>query len=136
MWPQWEGVWFDMVGTNDMSKDLRQVIDEGLEAGTEVGGYLMRYTFMDQSLLSGDNALILELQELIEETNFYFEHRAMNDGLVQVPQVDFIWEGGLETFDDLFPMRTKIKEAIGTKAHLAHIVFLPPEFTMNGGEEE
>ncbi len=125
-----------MVGTDDMSKDLREVIDEGIAAGTEVGGYLMRYTFIDQSLLVGDNALIGELQDLTKETNFHFEHRAMNDGLVQIPQVDFIWEGGLETFDGLFPMRTQIKELIGEKAHLSHIVFLPPEFTMEGGEEE
>lgn len=125
-----------MVGTDDMSKDLREVIDEGIAAGTEVGGYLMRYTFIDQSLLVGDNALIGELQDLTKETNFHFEHRAMNDGLVQIPQVDFIWEGGLETFDGLFPMRTQIKEVIGEKAHLSHIVFLPPEFTMEGGEEE
>jgi hypothetical protein len=127
---------FEMLGTDDMSKDLREVIDDGIAAGTEVGGYLMRYTFIDQSLLAPDNALVQELQNLTEETNFYFEHRAMNDGLVQIPQVDYIWEGGLETFDDLFPMRIKIKETIGEKAHLAHIVFLPPDFTMEGGEEE
>ena len=125
-----------MLGTDDMSKDLREVIEDGIAAGTEVGGYLMRYTFIDQSLLAGDNALILELKSLIADTNFYFEQRVMNDGLVQVLQVDFIWEGGLETFDDLFPMRSQIKELIGEKAHLSHIVFLPPEFTMDGGEEE
>ena len=125
-----------MLGTDNMSKDLRDVIEEGKAAGTEVGGYLMRYTFIDQSLLASDNVLVLELKSLIENTNFYFEQRVMNDGLVQVPQVDFIWEGGLETFDGLFPMRTQIKEMIGEKAHLSHIVFLPPEFTMDGGEEE
>ena len=125
-----------MLGTDDMSKDLREVIEDGIAAGTEVGGYLMRYTFIDQSLLAGDNALILELKSLIADTNFYFEQRVMNDGLVQVPQVDFIWEGGLETLYDLFPMRSQIKELIGEKAHLSHIVFLPPEFTMDGGEEE
>jgi hypothetical protein len=125
-----------MVGKDTMSKDLRVVIDEGIAAGTEVGGYLMRYTFIDQSLLAQNNALVLELKSLIADTNFYFEQRAMNDGLVHIPQVDFIWEGGLETFDDLFPMREQIKETLGEKAHLAHIVFLPPEFTMDGEEEE
>jgi len=125
-----------MVGKDTVSKDLRVVIDEGIAAGTEVGGYLMRYTFIDQSLLAQNNALVLELKSLIADTNFYFEQRVMNDGLVQIPQVDFIWEGGLETFDDLFPMREQIKETLGEKAHLAHIVFLPPEFTMDGEEEE
>jgi len=127
---------FEMVGKDTVSKDLRVVIDEGIAAGTEVGGYLMRYTFIDQSLLAQNNALVLELKSLIADTNFYFEQRVMNDGLVQIPQVDFIWEGGLETFDDLFPMREQIKETLGEKAHLAHIVFLPPEFTMDGEEEE
>ena len=59
-----------MLGTDDMSKDLREVIEDGIAAGTEVGGYLMRYTFIDQSLLAGDNALILELKSLIADTNF------------------------------------------------------------------
>ncbi len=123
-----------MVG-KDMSKDLREVIEEGIAAGTEVGGYLMRYTFIDQSLLVPNNALVEHLSSLTEDTNFYFEQRAMNDGLVQVPQVDFIWVGGLETFEGLFPMREQITETIGAIPHLSHLVFLPPEFTMDGEEE-
>jgi hypothetical protein len=124
-----------MVGKDTMSKDLRDVIEEGKAAGTKVGGYLMRYTFIDQSLLAPNNVLVEELSALTEDTNFYFEQRAMNDGLVQVPQVDFIWEGGLETFEGLFPMREQIKDTIGKTAHLSHIVFLPPEFSMDGEEE-
>ena len=95
----------------------------------------MRYTFIDQSLLVPNNALVEHLSSLTEDTNFYFEQRAMNDGLVQVPQVDFIWVGGLETFEGLFPMREQITETIGEIPHLSHLVFLPPEFTMDGEEE-
>ena len=123
-----------MVG-KDMSKDLREVIEEGIAAGTEVGGYLMRYTFIDLCLVVPNNALVEHLSSLTEDTNFYFEQRAMNDGLVQVPQVDFIWVGGLETFEGLFPMREQITETIGEIPHLSHLVFLPPEFTMDGEEE-
>ena len=127
-----------MLGTEAEQKDLREVIKAGIKSGQEVGGYLMRYTFLDQTMLSQENELVAELKESSESANFYFEQRVLNDGMVMVPQLDFVWEGPLTTFEDsLFQMREKIVEIIGEKAMLSHLVFLPPEFTMEEvGEEE
>ncbi len=117
--------------------DLREVIADGIEADREVGGYLMRYTFLDQTLLQEDAELVVTFQQLADENDFHFDRRIMNDGLAAIPQFDFIWLGGLETFaESLFPMRELLVETIGDKPMVSHIVFLPLDFTLDGGEEE
>jgi len=117
--------------------DLREVIANGIEEDREVGGYLMRYTFLDQTLLQEDAELVVTFQQLADKNDFHFDRRVINDGLATIPQFDFIWLGGLETFtESLFPMRELLLETIGEKAMLTHIVFLPPEFVLDGGEEE
>ena len=117
--------------------DLREVIADGIEEDREVGGYLMRYTFLDQTLLKKDAELVVTFQQLAEENDFHFDRRIMNDGLAVIPQFDFIWLGGLETFaESLFPMRELLVETIGDKPMVSHIVFLPLDFTLDGGEEE
>ena len=117
--------------------DLREVIADGIEEDREVGGYLMRYTFLDQTLLQEDAELVVTFQQLADKNDFHFDRRVINDGLATIPQFDFIWLGGLETFpESLFPMRELLLETIGEKAMLTHIVFLPPEFVLDGGEEE
>jgi hypothetical protein len=117
--------------------DLREVIADGIEEDREVGGYLMRYTFLDQTLLQEDAELVVTFQQLAEENDFHFDRRIMNDGLAVIPQFDFIWLGGLETFaESLFPMREILLETIGETAMLSHIVFLPSDFVLDGGEEE
>jgi len=117
--------------------DLREVIADGIEEDREVGGYLMRYTFLDQTLLKKDAELVVTFQQLAEENDFHFDRRIMNDGLAVIPQFDFIWLGGLETFaESLFPMREILLETIGETAMLSHIVFLPSDFVLDGGEEE
>ena len=117
--------------------DLREVIADGIEEDREVGGYLMRYTFLDQTLIQEDAELVVTFQQLAEENDFHFDRRIMNDGLVAIPQFDFIWLGGLDTFiESLFPMRELLLETIGEKAMLSHIVFLPTDFVWEGGEEE
>ena len=117
--------------------DLREVIADGIEEDREVGGYLMRYTFLEQTLIQEDAELVVTFQQLAEENDFHFDRRIMNDGLAVIPQFDFIWMGGLDTFtESLFPMRDILLEAIGEKAMLSHIVFLPPDFVLDGGEEE
>ena len=117
--------------------DLRKLIADGIEEDREVGGYLMRYTFLDQALINEDAELVIAFQQLADTHDFHFDRRIMNDGLAVIPQFDFIWLGGLETFtESLFPMRELLLETIGEKAMLTHIVFLPPEFVLDGGEEE
>ena len=117
--------------------DLREVIADGIEEDREVGGYLMRYTFLDQTLLKKDAELVVTFEQLAEENDFHFDRRIMNDGLAVIPQFDFIWLGGLETFaESLFPMREILLETIGETAKLSHIVFLPSDFVLDGGEEE
>lgn len=117
--------------------DLREVIADGIEEDREVGGYLMRYTFLDQTLLQEDAELVVTFQQLADENDFHFDRRIMNDGLAAIPQFDFIWLGGLETFaESLFPMRELLVETIGDKPMVSHIVFLPLDFTLDGGEEE
>ena len=117
--------------------DLREVIADGIEEDREVGGYLMRYTFLDQTLLKKDAELVVTFQQLAEENDFHFDRRIMNDGLTVIPQFDFIWLGGLETFtESLFPMRELLVEKIGDKPVISHIVFLPLDFSLDGGEEE
>ena len=60
-----------MLGTEAEQKDLREVIKAGIKSGQEVGGYLMRYTFLDQTMLSQENELVAELKESSESANFY-----------------------------------------------------------------
>ena len=43
-----------MVGIEMQQMDLREVIADGLKQDKDVGGYLMRYTFLDQALLRED----------------------------------------------------------------------------------
>lgn len=126
-----------MVGTQMEKMDLREVIADGIENDKEVGGYLMRYTFLDQTMLHEATEMVVAFQNLADTHNFHFERRAMNDGLAAIPQFDFIWIGGLDTFtESLFPMREILLETIGEKAMLSHIVFLPSDFVLDGGEEE
>ena len=123
---------------NEMQQmDLREVIADGINEDREVGGYLMRYTFLDQALLNEDAELVVAFQQLADTHDFHFDRRIMNDGLATVPQFDFVWVGGLTTFtESLFPMREMLLETIGEKAMLSHIVFLPSDFVWDGGEEE
>jgi hypothetical protein len=117
--------------------DLREVIADGIKNDKEVGGYLMRYTFLDQTMLHGATEMVVAFQNLADTHNFHFERRAMNDGLAAIPQFDFIWLGELDTFtESLFPMREILLETIGEKAMLSHIVFLPSDFVLEGDEEE
>lgn len=117
--------------------DLRKLIADGIEEDREVGGYLMRYTFLDQALINEDAELVIAFQQLADTHDFHFDRRIMNDGLAVIPQFDFIWLGGLETFtESLFPMRELLVEKIGDKPMISHIVFLPLDFSLDGGEEE
>lgn len=117
--------------------DLRKLIADGIEEDREVGGYLMRYTFLDQALINEDAELVIAFQQLADTHDFHFDRRIMNDGLAVIPQFDFIWLGGLETFtESLFPMRELLVEKIGDKPVISHIVFLPLDFSLDGGEEE
>ena len=117
--------------------DLRKLIADGIEEDREVGGYLMRYTFLDQALINEDAELVIAFQQLADTHDFHFDRRIMNDGLTVIPQFDFIWLGGLETFtESLFPMRELLVEKIGDKPMISHIVFLPLDFSLDGGEEE
>ena len=126
-----------MVGIEMQQMDLREVIADGLKQDKDVGGYLMRYTFLDHALLREDADLVVAFQQLADEHDFHLARRFMNDGLAAIPQFDFIWLGGLETFiESLFPMRELILETIGEKAMLSHIVFLPSDFVLEGSEEE
>ena len=117
--------------------DLREVIADGIKEDRDVGGYLMRYTFLDQTLFQDDADLVIAFQQLAAENGFHLDRRMMQDGLAANPQFDFIWLGGLDTFiESLFPMRELLLETIGEKAMLSHIVFLPTDFVWEGGEEE
>ncbi len=50
--------------------DLREVIADGIKEDRDVGGYLMRYTFLDQTLFQDDADLVIAFQQLAPRTVF------------------------------------------------------------------
>ena len=122
------------------AQDLMELVRKSIDEGVSIGGYVMRWSFLDQSLLSHGpetpHPILQSVEDELEDTPFYLDFRAINDGVVMIPQFDVVWEGGMETVEQtMFPMRARIQELLGELPSLSHILFLPPEFRYNGEEE-
>ena len=80
--------------------------------------------------------ILQSIEDELEDTPFHLDFRAINDGVVMIPQFDVVWEGGMETVEQtMFSMRARIQELLGELPSLSHILFLPPEFRYNREEE-
>jgi|TARA_B100000085_G_scaffold230887_1_gene217547 hypothetical protein len=122
------------------AQDLMELVRKSIDEGVSIGGYVMRWSFLDQSLLSHGpetpHPILQSVEDELEDTPFYLDFRAINDGVVMIPQFDVVWEGGMETVEQtMFPMRARIQELLGELPSLSHILFLPPEFRYNREEE-
>ena len=122
------------------AQDLMELVRKSIDEGVSIGGYVMRWSFLDQSLLSHGpetpHPILQSVEDELEDTPFYLDFRAINDGVVMIPQFDVVWEGGMETVEQtMFPMRARIQELLGELPSLSHILFLPPEFRYNMEEE-
>ena len=122
------------------AQDLMELVRKSIDEGVSIGGYVMRWSFLDQSLLSHGpetpHPILQSVEDELEDTPFYLDFRAINDGVVMIPQFDVVWEGGMETVEQtMFPMRARIQELLGELPSLSHILFLPPEFRYNKEEE-
>lgn len=122
------------------AQDLMELVRKSIDDGVSIGGYVMRWSFLDQSLLSHGpetpHPILQSVEDELEDTPFHLDFRAINDGVVMIPQFDVVWEGGMETVEQtMFPMRARIQELLGELPSLSHILFLPPEFRYNREEE-
>lgn len=122
------------------AQDLMELVRKSIDDGVSIGGYVMRWSFLDQSLLSHGpetpHPILQSIEDELEDTPFHLDFRAINDGVVMIPQFDVVWEGGMETVEQtMFPMRARIQELLGELPSLSHILFLPPEFRYNREEE-
>lgn len=122
------------------AQDLMELVRKSIDEGVSIGGYVMRWSFLDQSLLSHGpetpHPILQSVEDELEDTPFHLDFRAINDGVVMIPQFDVVWEGGMETVEQtMFPMRARIQELLGELPSLSHILFLPPEFRYNKEEE-
>lgn len=122
------------------AQDLMDLVRKSIDEGVSIGGYVMRWSFLDQSLLSHGpetpHPILQSVEDELEDTPFHLDFRAINDGVVMIPQFDVVWEGGMETVEQtMFPMRARIQELLGELPSLSHILFLPPEFRYNMEEE-
>ncbi|MAR67524.1 MAG: hypothetical protein CL833_09775 [Crocinitomicaceae bacterium] len=122
------------------AQDLMELVRKSIDDGVSIGGYVMRWSFLDQSLLSHGpetpHPILQSIEDELEDTPFHLDFRAINDGVVMIPQFDVVWEGGMETVEQtMFPMRARIQELLGELPSLSHILFLPPEFRYNMEEE-
>ena len=122
------------------AQDLMELVRKSIDEGVSIGGYVMRWSFLDQSLLSHGpetpHPILQSVEDELEDTPFHLDFRAINDGVVMIPQFDVVWEGGMETVEQtMFPMRARIQELLGELPSLSHILFLPPEFRYNREEE-
>lgn len=122
------------------AQDLMELVRKSIDEGLSIGGYVMRWSFLDQSLLSHGpetpHPILQSVEDELEDTPFHLDFRAINDGVVMIPQFDVVWEGGMETVEQtMFPMRARIQELLGELPSLSHIVFLPPDFRYNREEE-
>lgn len=122
------------------AQDLMELVRKSIDEGVSIGGYVMRWSFLDQSLLSHGpetpHPILQSIEDELEDTPFHLDFRAINDGVVMIPQFDVVWEGGMETVEQtMFSMRARIQELLGELPSLSHILFLPPEFRYNREEE-
>ena len=122
------------------AQDLMELVRKSIDDGVSIGGYVMRWSFLDQSLLSHGpetpHPILQSIEDELEDTPFHLDFRAIKDGVVMIPQFDVVWEGGMETVEQtMFPMRARIQELLGELPSLSHILFLPPEFRYNREEE-
>ena len=122
------------------AQDLMDLVRKSIDEGVSIGGYVMRWSFLDQSLLSHGpetpHPILQSVEDELEDTPFHLDFRAINDGVVMIPQFDVVWEGGMETVEQtMFPMRARIQELLGELPSLSHILFLPTEFRYNMEEE-
>lgn len=122
------------------AQDLMELVRKSIDEGVSIGGYVMRWSFLDQSLLSHGpetpHPILQSVEDELEDTPFHLDFRAINDGVVMIPQFDVVWEGGMETVEQtMFSMRARIQELLGELPSLSHILFLPPEFRYNREEE-
>ena len=126
--------------TLPQAEDLLEVVRKSVEEGVSIGGWVMRWSFLDQSLLSHGpqtpHPILQSIEDELEGSDFHLDFRAINDGVVMIPQFDVVWEGQFEDVEaTMFPLREKIQSLIGELPPLSHILFLPPDFRYNMEEE-
>ena len=85
------------------AQDLMELVRKSIDDGVSIGGYVMRWSFLDQSLLSHGpetpHPILQSVEDELEDTPFHLDFRAINDGVVMIPQFDVVWEGGMETVE-------------------------------------